>query len=338
MPWSGPTFTRTNGFFTGATVWQSDYNAAVKIVYSRHDTHDQDLAQGINACLNKNGLNSPTTNISWGGFKITNMAAGSATADSARTGQTITALSIDPASKILTATRADGNVTVDLTPIVVAGDTSDFARYSAASNPFTGPATFGGTLGCDYAIQMLDMFTVSGSYTWALTAVSTGHFQIARSTGTNNTLDFYPTSTSARLEVGGNIVLTDADLDVSTVITASSNAIITGNWAFEGTSLQLPPQVVLTGSGYSWAFTAPSPNALQMVGSGGAYLKITPDTAHTSELNVSGNVVWNSSNLAVVTAAPVNPAGNQGDIAIVTTGADQGVWVKLAGTGWTKIV
>jgi hypothetical protein len=141
MSWSGGTFTRTNGVYSGATVWFSDYSANVKIVYDRHDYHDQDLAQGINACINKNGQNSPTANIDWGGFKITGLSAGASSTDSARYGQTITAAAIDPSSKILTLTRADGNVTVDLTPIVVAGDTSDFARLSLGQT-FAGQNTF----------------------------------------------------------------------------------------------------------------------------------------------------------------------------------------------------
>ena len=78
MAWSGGTFTRTNGTYSGASVWASDLAANIKIVASRHDTHDQDLATGINACLNKNGLNSPTANINWGGFKITNLGTANA--------------------------------------------------------------------------------------------------------------------------------------------------------------------------------------------------------------------------------------------------------------------
>jgi hypothetical protein len=42
------------------------------------------LAQGINACLNKNGQNSPTANIAWGGFKITGLAAGDTAGDAVR--------------------------------------------------------------------------------------------------------------------------------------------------------------------------------------------------------------------------------------------------------------
>lgn len=42
------------------------------------------MAQGINACLNKNGQNSPTANIAWGGFKITGLGAATANGDAVR--------------------------------------------------------------------------------------------------------------------------------------------------------------------------------------------------------------------------------------------------------------
>lgn len=55
MPWSSGTFTRTNGVFTGSGVWTSDAAASVNILAGRHDTHDLDLASGINFCLHKGG-------------------------------------------------------------------------------------------------------------------------------------------------------------------------------------------------------------------------------------------------------------------------------------------
>lgn len=61
MPWSGGVFTRTNGTYDGATVWASDAAASVKIQSSRHDTHDQDLANGINACVARDGSNTVTS-------------------------------------------------------------------------------------------------------------------------------------------------------------------------------------------------------------------------------------------------------------------------------------
>lgn len=87
MPWSAGTFSRTDGTRNGSTVWAQAKAAAVKIISSDHDTHDQDLATGINAALNKNGENSPTVNINWGGFKITNLANGTTSGDALHYGQ-----------------------------------------------------------------------------------------------------------------------------------------------------------------------------------------------------------------------------------------------------------
>lgn len=55
MGWSAGNFTRTNGTYSGSAVWTNDLSANVKIVASRHDTHDKDLADGIDACIHKGG-------------------------------------------------------------------------------------------------------------------------------------------------------------------------------------------------------------------------------------------------------------------------------------------
>jgi len=65
MGWAGGVFSRTNGTYTGANVWASDEGAGVDIESVRHDTHDKDLADGINACLTKDGSNSPSAHLSW---------------------------------------------------------------------------------------------------------------------------------------------------------------------------------------------------------------------------------------------------------------------------------
>lgn len=71
MSWSSGVFSRLHN-------WVNDKNAAIKILASRHDAEDDNLAAGINACLHKGGQNSPTANIDFGAFKVTN--AGNATA------------------------------------------------------------------------------------------------------------------------------------------------------------------------------------------------------------------------------------------------------------------
>lgn len=153
MPWSGSTFTRTNGTYSGASVWASDLAANIKIVASRHDTHDQDLATGINACLNKNGLNSPTANINWGGFKITNLATGTVATDAIRYDQLYGAF--QPIAAVLTSIDGAGIIAnqgfygtapdnVDVYSLTAGGralggvaGTADTYPYFSASNTVT---------------------------------------------------------------------------------------------------------------------------------------------------------------------------------------------------------
>lgn len=132
MAWSGGTYTRTNGTYTGTLVWTQDAAANIDILASRHDTHDQDLASGINSTLHKGGQNSPTANIDWGGFKITGLGNGVSATDAAAYGQTITAFSFDAPTRVMTGTRAAGNLTLTL-PL--------YSTTGAGLVPLTGTAT-----------------------------------------------------------------------------------------------------------------------------------------------------------------------------------------------------
>ena len=87
MPWSGGAFTRTNGVHTGSTLWAQDREAGTKILASRHDTHDQDLADGINSTLEKSGSNAATGNLNIGSNRLTAVADGTAKTDAATVNQ-----------------------------------------------------------------------------------------------------------------------------------------------------------------------------------------------------------------------------------------------------------
>lgn len=119
MPWTGSTYIRTDGTYNGQTVWFENFSNNIKIVYSRHDTHDQDIADGITACLNKNGANTPSTNLPWGGFKITGYGTASANTDVPNWGQTLGTATLDGGTFVLTFTDRNGLdiTTVDLSPI-----------------------------------------------------------------------------------------------------------------------------------------------------------------------------------------------------------------------------
>lgn len=64
MGWDGSgNFNRTNGTNSGAETWQDDAAASTKILADRHDTHDQDLADAIGACITKDNQSKPTANF-----------------------------------------------------------------------------------------------------------------------------------------------------------------------------------------------------------------------------------------------------------------------------------
>jgi hypothetical protein len=125
MAWNGAgSFQRTNGSFSGSDVWQDDASAGFDIVDSRHDTHDQDLAQGINNCLAKDGQNSPTANLPMAGFKHTGVADGSARNQYATVAQLQ-----DQGVQALSSVAGTANaITASMTPAISAYVTG--ARYT----------------------------------------------------------------------------------------------------------------------------------------------------------------------------------------------------------------
>ena len=80
MPWNGSgNFSRTNGVNTGTDVWQDDAATVQTILSDRHDTHDQDIADGLNLALTSDGQSwPPSANLDMGTWKFTDV--GDATA------------------------------------------------------------------------------------------------------------------------------------------------------------------------------------------------------------------------------------------------------------------
>lgn len=87
MPWSSGNFVRSNGVNSGDTTWADDEAASVGITADRHDTHDEDLADGIDNCLTKDGQNAATGNLPMGAFKHTNVGEATARTHYARASQ-----------------------------------------------------------------------------------------------------------------------------------------------------------------------------------------------------------------------------------------------------------
>lgn len=122
MGWSGGTYTRDNGTYTGSGIWASEAgDADPTIKSSNHDLHDQDLADGINACINKDGSNAFTGNANLGGFKVTNMAEGTATGNAGRWNEDVASIGLSGTSLVVTFN--DGStLSQDLSGIASAGE------------------------------------------------------------------------------------------------------------------------------------------------------------------------------------------------------------------------
>lgn len=70
MAWAAGNFTRANG----ATEWQDDAALGIGIEPGVHDAQDNDLATGIDQCLNKTGQNAMTGNLNVGSNYLVNAA------------------------------------------------------------------------------------------------------------------------------------------------------------------------------------------------------------------------------------------------------------------------
>lgn len=257
MGWSSGTYTRTNGTYSGSGVWASDAAAAVKIRADRHDTHDQDLAQGINACLNKNGENSPTVDINWGGFKITNIANGAAATDVAAYGQTITAFTFNSGTNVLTATRNAGNLTVDLSALAggVGGGAPTDATYLtlSANGTLTNESVLSAGSGLSLTagtgtatIAMSNSGVTAGTYNLATITVNnrgqitsassgsagSGTVTSVNASGGSTGLSFSggPVTTTGTLTLAGTLALANGGTGATTA-SGARTALGLGTWA-----------------------------------------------------------------------------------------------------------
>lgn len=136
MAWSGGAFTRANG----ANEWVTDYNNGVGIEPARHDAQDNDLATGINQCLNKDGSNAATGNLNLGGNIPTNIGAGTAAAPAICAGGDVNTGIFSPsADNWAVATNGTERIRVDSTGKVGIGTTpTDYLSILAPASTIAG--------------------------------------------------------------------------------------------------------------------------------------------------------------------------------------------------------
>jgi hypothetical protein len=158
MPWSGGSFTRTNGVHTGSTLWVQDRDAGTKILATRHDTHDQDLADGINSTLEKSGSNAATGDLDIGSNRITLTADGTATQDVA----TINQLQNNAPAFQATDTGTANAYVIALSPAVAAYAAGQAFTFKAANASTTASTLNVNTIGTKVIKKLNDQDIASG--------------------------------------------------------------------------------------------------------------------------------------------------------------------------------
>jgi hypothetical protein len=196
-----------------------------------------DLANGLSTCITKDGQTTPTANIPMGGFKITNLATGTAASDAA----TVAQIQSNGAA-LVTVTGTD-TLTGTLTPALV-------AYVTGAVYYFVAPATNTGAVTLN--IDTLGAKNVTRDGTTALVAgdIVSGEMVAVVYDGTRFQL-ISPVNSFTNLNVSGTLTVAGAttlngNLQVGNAAadtvnfqasgwTLTNNVSVTGTWADIGT-------------------------------------------------------------------------------------------------------
>lgn len=94
------TFNRNTGVYTGSTAWTQTRDAARKVRADDHDTHDQDIANGLSNCVTKDGQTTITANLPMAGFRHTNCGNAVSDTDYTTLGQIKSGVTFNSSAKI----------------------------------------------------------------------------------------------------------------------------------------------------------------------------------------------------------------------------------------------
>jgi hypothetical protein len=150
MPWQlDGKFLRVNPDYTASPsgeLWGKDLASqpSIKIIASRHDYHDQDLGDGIEACLNLDGYNAMRANLNMGGFKVSNLGEATLLTDIPTFGQIAGSIDYSDGTKILTLSDRAGNP-IDTTLIDLTGIGAGVTEISSDGSLDLTPSTITGT-------------------------------------------------------------------------------------------------------------------------------------------------------------------------------------------------
>jgi len=216
MPWSGGSFTRTNGVNTGATLWAQDRDDGTKILATRHDTNDQDMADGINSTLEKSGSNAATGNLNIGSNRLTAVADGTAKTDAATVNQI---QSNGPAFQATDTGTANAYV-IALSPAITAYAAGQEITFKAGAASTTASTLNVNTLGAKALKKLHDQDIGSGD-------IESGSIVTAVYDGTN----FQVTS-----QLASSTITTPGGSNTQVQYNSSGSFAGSANFTFDGTS------------------------------------------------------------------------------------------------------
>ena len=112
MSWSGNgAFVRTNGVQSGARTWQQARDAGRNIRADDQDNHDEDIAQGLENCLTRDGQNAPSQNLPMNSKRHTGVQNAVNDSDYAAWGQAKTYVNNRTGDQVSNAEKTAGTVT-----------------------------------------------------------------------------------------------------------------------------------------------------------------------------------------------------------------------------------
>lgn len=240
MPWNGSgQFNRTNGVFTGAAVWDDSRVAGRTVRSDDHDTHDEDIATGMENTVTRDGQNQPTTNLPMGGFRHTGVDDAAARTDYAAAGQI---QDQDLTHIVPTAVAGTGDaITLSPTPAITTYTAGQLWSFIAEATN-TGATTINvSSLGVR-AVQKLGAALVAGD-------ITTGDLVVVRDDGTQFQM-VSPARTPVLTSGGipftaladgtdGQIITWDATGAIAAVGPGTSGQVLTSNGAGAAPSFQL---------------------------------------------------------------------------------------------------
>ena len=210
MPWSSGSYTRAGAVHTGSTLWaDSAADGDAVISSSEHDTHDEDIKDGIDACINKDGSNAFTGDADLGSNKVTEMAEGTVTGDASRWDEAVASLSLD--GTVLEVNFQDGGkVTQDIASVgsvgevTITGDQTITGKktFTTATTPITDLRIL------DTVYHQLNVLTAGGAVAVDVTAAS--RFYLGNDQAM--TLTFTIPAASADTDLGANFCTSGAIL------------------------------------------------------------------------------------------------------------------------------